>query len=645
MTLQNLVQIFGDGHFKLCEGKRAIDSNLYDLIAAEHWIAGGGTIGLWCPEGFVIVDIDDQVQAEIMNHLTNTLKCRTPHGMHFYFRTDKPIRQSVKAHTAIGLRIDTRVADKGYCILPYGCSDREWIEGAVEELPEWIAPLSISAKATSFIQVGAKSGDGRNDSLIRQVMRLRKEGLSEQAIQETVTIINQCIWDEPLPNGELAGILRNAEGYTPFSTPEDRLDFCLYNDRGSCCGINHKALVDHLVTSYPMFTLGGIIYFYKNGVFSPNPLEVKALIKDLIGVPRYQRQGQINEIFNMLMDDLRIAITDSMCNSQKNVLNFKNGMFDVSSQTLLPHDPAYLSTIQIPHNYEPNELSIRDIQLMDFLEQTKLKQDDINMLLDYMAYSMTVNNGMKCFMTLVGGSNTGKSTLIKMVTALIGKHNMSALSIQDMAVRFYPAQLKDKLVNACADNSSEALNDIANIKKITGDDEIMYEDKGCKPYFFTPFSKLWFSFNTLPLQLEEKSDAFYERIRILEMNNKITLTQTYVDDLCSPESISAIIPILCKRLKGLKRIKPSKNSQRLSNKLRSESDSIHSYMTTQIDVTGDYNDYIARDSLYEGYSRHCMREDKVPHKRAVFYRQLEVLGFIPVRNGNQQVYVGIALRP
>lgn len=643
MTLQQLTEIFGDGNFKLCNGKKAIDANLYGIDQAQRWLDNGGTIGLWCPKGFVIVDIDDREQAEILNKITATLKCKTPHGMHFYFRTEKNIRQVVKAHTPIGLRIDTRTAEKGYCVLPYNCEDREWIDGQIEELPNWIAPLEISQKSEEYIKVGAGDGDGRNDALIRQVMRLKKEQFDNLSISNIVSIINNYVWAEPLDNQEIDGILKHAGQYTPFQKKESQIDFCLYNEKGNCCGINHKALVDYLVANYPMFTLGGIIYYYKDGVFSPNPLEIKAIIKNLIAEPKYQRQGQINEIFNLLMDDLRIAIQDSMCNQHKNLLNFKNGMFDIETQQLYGHSPQYLSTIQIPHEYVANDLSPEDIQLVDFLRQTKLAPDDVNMVLDYMAYSMTTDNTKKCFMCLVGGSNTGKSTLINVVNALIGKHNNSALSIHDMAVRFYPAQLKDKLTNTCADNSSDSLNDIANLKKITGNDEIMYEDKGCKPYFFLPFAKLWFSFNTLPLQLEEKSDAFYERIRIAEMKNKIVLTQRYVDDLISPESISSIIPVLCKRLKGLKKIKPSKNSKLLSDRLRSESDSIHSFLTQKTQRTGDYQDYVAKDTMYNEYSRFCLQEDRIPYKRNMFYRQIEVLGFVPMKNGNQEVFMGVKI--
>ena len=640
MTLQQLVEIFGDNHFKLCDGKKAIDANVYSAEQAEKWLVTGGNIGLWCPEGFVIVDIDDEYQAEILDRLTQTLKCKTPHGMHFYFKTNLGIPQIVKGHTPIGLRIDTRTAGKGYCVLPYNCTDRYWVDGEVEELPFWLTPLKLSSKTEDFITVGAKAGDGRNDSLIRHIMRLRKAEFSEEQICTILTIINEDVWGEALPEDELEGILKHANSYTPY-TNSDKPDFRMYNDKGGVCGINHKALVDYTIENYPMFTLGGIVYFYQDGVFTPNSLAVKDIIKRLIDDPKYQKQGQINEIFNLLMDDLHIAVTDKMCNAYKNFINFKNGMFDIETQTLYPHDPRFMSTLQIPHEYLFNELRPDEIQFVDFLRQAKLPNDDINMLLDYTAYSLTVNNNLKCFLCLVGGSNTGKSTLINMVSALVGKQNISALSIQDMAVRFYPAQLKDKLINACADNSSIALNDIGNLKKITGNDEIMYEDKGCKPYFFTPFSKLWFSFNTMPLQLEEKSDAFYTRIRILEMDQKLILTQRYVDDLCSPESISALIPVLCRRLKGLKAIKPSKNSATLSERLRSESDSIHSFVTTQLIKTGNYADYIAKDALYEDYSRFCLKDDRVPYKRLHFYRNLEVLGFVEMKHENQQVYIGI----
>ena len=85
ITLDDIARIFGDNHFKLCRGKRAVDANLYNLETAKTWVSQGGTVGLWCPEGFVIIDIDDQEQASCLDKASHTLKCKTPHGMHFYY--------------------------------------------------------------------------------------------------------------------------------------------------------------------------------------------------------------------------------------------------------------------------------------------------------------------------------------------------------------------------------------------------------------------------------------------------------------------------------------------------------------------------------------------------------------------------------
>ena len=73
---------------------------------------------------------------------------------------------------------------------------------------------------------------------------------------------------------------------------------------------------------------------------------------------------------------------------------------------------------------------------------------------------------------------------------------------------------------------------------------IMHERKGKEPFFFVPFAKLLFSFNQMPLQLEEKSNAFYKRMRVLSMNRELYLNNKYVNNLCSNDSIEEIIPHL-----------------------------------------------------------------------------------------------------
>lgn len=645
--IDKFVQIFGDGHFVLCKGKKAFSNQKYDSTIATQWANDGGQIGLWIPEGFIAIDIDNIEEAEIVSKLTNTIKCKSKRGMHFYFKVDPAIErtQRVDAHTPIGVLCDTRVANKGYCILPINDKNREFIDGELEELPYWLEPLAINSKSERYILVNAKEGDGRNDSLIRQIMRLRSCNFTDDQVKETVNIINNYIFAEPISEQELNNILKSSSNYSPKETEQN--SFFLYNANGVVNGINHLEIVKYLVKNYKMFILGqDDLYIYRGGVFVNDGKYIRDIIINLIQYPKFQKQSVVMEIYRLLLDNKNLVMDESFCNYDKRKINFLNGMFDVDEQRLVPHSPDFLSTIQIPFNYIDNNLRVEDIQLFDFFRKTKLKSDDIAMILKYLAYCMLPINNLKCFMCLVGQSNTGKSTLINIITKILGFKNVSNLSIHQLSQRFYPSELKDKLLNANADNGAFALTSIENLKKITGNDRIMWERKGQTPYFFTPISRLLFSFNELPKQIEEKSDAFWQRIRILEMNTKITITQSYYDDLVSDESIQAIIPILCKTLKNLTAIEHSENSIKLTNRLRYESDSITAFINSRLDLTRDPKDFMVKDDLYFNYSVYCAENDLFLCKKKELYRILEEKGLKEVRRGETKRYgyYGLKLR-
>lgn len=638
MTLiDRLIQIFGDGHFVLCRGKRAINNRLYYGEQAKVHVETGGQVGLWIPDGFIAVDIDDREQADILDAMISTVKCKTKKGMHFYFKVDHEEKQRVKAHTPIGLVVDTRVANKGYCVLPINDPDREFIDGTVTDMPYWLEPLNIPSKSPQYIIPNAQDGDGRNDSLLKQVMRLRSFYEVEQ-IADIVKIINDKVFGEPLPQNEIDNIMSNCKKYTPVERDGDN-EFLLYNSKGAVTGVNHLKIVEHLIQEYRMFILGkDDLYFYTGGVFVNNGMLVRDIILHLIDNPKFQKQSVVMEVYRLLLDRKELVIDESLCNYDKRKINFLNGMFDIDQQILLPHSSDYLSTIQIPFNYVDNNLEIEDIQLFDFFRRAKLKTDDIAMIIKFMAYCMIPSNTLKCFMCLVGQSNTGKSTLINIISKILGSTNVSNLAIHQLSQRFYPSELKDKLLNANGDNGAFALTSIENLKKITGNDKIMWERKGQTPYFFTPTARLLFSFNKLPIQVEERSDAFWQRIRILEMNNKLNITQQYYDDLTSDDSIRAIIPILCRTLKNLTEIEHSESSLKLMNQLRYESDSLTAFANSCIDFTNNPRDFIIKDDIYFSYSAYCAENDLHLYTRKELYKSLEDRGLKEVRRGEGRRY-------
>lgn len=639
MTLiDRIVQLFGDGHFVLCKGKRAINNRLYYGEQAKVHAEAGGQIGLWIPDGFIAVDIDNRDEADILDKMVNTVKCRTNHGMHFYFRVDHEEKQRVKSHTPIGLVCDTRTAGKGYCVLPINDDNRQFIDcPTIMDLPFWLEPLNIPSKAPQYIIPNAQDGDGRNDSLLKHVMRLRSFFDVDQ-IKEIVSLINNKVFADPLPENEISNVISNCTKYSPIERKGEN-EFLLYNSKGDATGVNHLKIVEYMIKTYRMFLLGtSDLYFYTGGVFVSNGMIVRDIILKLIDNPKYQKQSIVMEVYRLLLDRQELVIDEGLCNYDKRKINFLNGMYDIDQQVLLPHSSDYLSTIQIPFNYIENDLSIEDIQLFDFFKRTKMKNDDIVMILKFMAYCMIPSNNLKCFMCLVGQSNTGKSTLINLISKTLGISNVSNLSIHQLSERFYPSELKDKLLNANADNGAFALTSIENLKKITGNDKIMWERKGQTPYFFTPYARLLFSFNSLPLQVEERSDAFWQRLRILEMNNKVNINQSYYDDLLSDDSIRSFIPILCRILKNLTEIEHSERSKELSEALRNESDSLTSFINVCLNITRDTHDFMTKDDLYISYTIYCTENELYAYKKKDLYKAIEDRGLHEVRRGESRRY-------
>jgi P4 family phage/plasmid primase-like protien len=331
-----------------------------------------------------------------------------------------------------------------------------------------------------------------------------------------------------------------------------------------------------------------------------------------------------------LIDDVRIQKEAKELNTDRNLINFANGVYNIDTHQMMPHDSKYLQTIQVPHEvktYKPFE----ETRLYEFLKgQCNLPDEDIDMIMRYMAYCLTLDYGLKTFMILQGQSNTGKSVLIRFFEHLVGKFNTSSLSMHELNMRFYPTQLYNKLLNSCADNSSLPLSSIDNLKKVTGGDSIMFEKKGNPViFFFVSFAKLLFSFNQMPLQLEEKSNAFYKRMRVLCMNKELFLNNEYVEALCSEESITETIPYLLSLL-PLKEIPATATSNKMVDRLRRDSDSTHDFFSKHC-VTGGTKWCTKRD-LYDAYTQFCIDSGREAHKKHSFNRHMILQGYTEARH-------------
>lgn len=626
MRLKQFDALIGQDSYVRCSDKKRIDSAIVSAKAAEAHLFSGGTIGWWVRSGYIVVDIDEgKAQAmKVVKELgLKTLMAQTPKGLHLYFKCDKEYPQRVGMVLPCGLKCDFRCANKGYVLLPFGAEGRKFNKcQEIAELPLEFTPM-INRKDSLL---GLKDGDGRNATLFGHLMAYKNRGADDEQIEQMAHIINDIIFKDPMNPEELEKILRNTRKYEAAEQGEN--PYLIYNSKGNATGVNARAICDYFVNRGDIFVLGGECYQYREGVYVEASSYVRNTIREMIMMDAFITQPRIMEVFRLLLDDTRIQKSTSDLNKNKNLINFKNGVWDIEQGKLIPHDSKYLQTLQIPHEvgvYKPFE----ETRLYEFFKKTKLHKADIRMILQYMAYCLSLSYGLKTFMILCGQSNTGKSVLLRFITNMVGHENTSALSMHELSQRFYPSQLYNRLLNACGDNESLPLASIGNLKKITGGDEIMHEKKGKEPFFFVPFCKLIFSFNQLPLQLEEKSNAFYKRMRILYMNNELFLNDEYVGDLCSEESIEEVIPYLLS-LMPVTEIPRSRTSNRLVEGLRQDSDSIHAFIKKKCATGPDYS--VTKERLYEAYAQFCIASGRESHKKHGFMRNLRSLGYKETRD-------------
>lgn len=639
MNLSEFNALIGQDSYVRCIGKKRIDSSIVNEQIAENHLFNGGQIGWWVRTGYIIVDIDEgQKEAlQIIKALKiKTLICKTPKGLHVYFKSNKDFPQKVGMVLPFGLKCDFRCANKGYVILPFGEPDRAFNKiHKIADLPPEFTPL-INRKESLL---NMKEGDGRNSTMFAHLMAYKNRGASEKDIEIAANLINTYVFKQPMSDEELNKIVENTKKYEAqegFENP-----YIIYSEKGKPAQINSRAICDYFVNRGDTFVVGSECYQYRDGVYIESSSSIRNTIKDMIACDNLINQTKIMETYRLIIDDTRIQRSALELNSYKNLINFKNGVWDIENKKLIPHDSKYLQTIQIPHEvgeYKP----FTETRLYKFFKKTKLPKEDVKMILRYIAYCMTTDYGLKTFMVLVGQSNTGKSVLIRFVESLVGRQNTSALSMHELNMRFYPAQLYGKLLNSCADNKTLPLSSIENLKKITGGDQIMHEKKGKEPFFFVSFAKLLFSFNQLPLQLEEKSNAFYKRMRVLFMNNELFLNNEYVDDLCSDESIEEVIPYLLSLL-PLKEIPRTKMSDSCVEILRQDSDSIHAFIKSECELGEDL--YISKDVLFQSYADFCVTNGRESHKKQGFMRAMRSNGFVEIRDKDRKYcWKGIGLK-
>lgn len=224
------------------------------------------------------------------------------------------------------------------------------------------------------------------------------------------------------------------------------------------------------------------------------------------------------------------------------LIGVKNGVIDRTSFELKPKSWENFLTRAIPANYNPDAYPTKWEYYVDSITDEKNKR----ILLEALGYCLHPGYPFHRAFLLFGPTHTGKSTFLKFIKAFLGGDNCSHVTLQQLEREdklWYRSKLFGKLANLSPDMPNKAVYNTGIFKAVTGEDQILAEEKGLKPFEFENSAKAWFSGNDIPPSEGDDSDAYYIRWIILDFPNAFTnnADPDLINKISTDEELSGVL--------------------------------------------------------------------------------------------------------
>lgn len=569
-----------EGLKKYQKSKAPINSNIVSFEAIKDT---KNRVGWIVPDEYIVVDIDRQEYASVVFKILKKRDIKFSYmkgrkGGHFIFKNTRGVK-SISAGTpcSLGITVDIRCRNKGYIILPENDTDRTWgtISNDIDDIPFFLVPQKDLKLHQEFL--GMTNGNGRNDALHSHILALIDyvKNLTIAEKVDSVKLINEFLFADPIENDELEKTVLRDEILNRQVDEDD--DKTCYEEK----------LAKRIIQEKQIITSNEQCYFFNGKYYQKlEDVDLERIIHTEynIGLKQTRRRECVQFI------KLKSYVSSKELNADWNQITFRNGILNISTMILMPHTPNVYNTVYIDYNYEEDAIFSKSIDT--FFNTLSGFDDDLKTLLyEIVGCCLIRKNLFSKFFLCCGQGQTGKSSYLRLIKNLVGKHNASFLSINDLEEKFGPIDLHNKLVNL-GDDVPYYLKETATLKKLVTGEEFLADQKYKQPINFENFATLIFTTNKLP-EVSDKSTGFYRRLMIIELNNKITKPDMFFFDRLTDADyeylLSKAISAVTKAIKNGKLTSYDGAEEKLE-KYRREQSATLSFLT---DMT--YN----RDNLYK----------------------------------------------
>jgi putative DNA primase/helicase len=235
------------------------------------------------------------------------------------------------------------------------------------------------------------------------------------------------------------------------------------------------------------------------------------------------------------------------------VLAVGNGLLDLASRQLTAHSPRLFNLFSLPYSYQQN--ANEPSRWLQFLAELWPDDPDaVSLLQEWFGYVLSGDTRHHKIVLLVGPPRSGKGTIARVLTALVGKDNTAGPTLASLGTNFGLAPLIGRPLAVISDARLGGPNTFTVVERllsISGEDALSIDRKYREPWTGQLPSRFTVISNELP-DLGDASGAIATRFLVL------TLTRSWLgreDPTLTGALLGELPGILSWALQGLDRLR------------------------------------------------------------------------------------------
>jgi len=309
-------------------------------------------------------------------------------------------------------------------------------------------------------------------------------------------------------------------------------------------------------------------------------------------------------------------------NDRTDWVNIENGMLNLHTLEIRPHDPEFYFTHMLHVTFDP-ESPQKCPRWLQWCDETIQTPASIAQLQEFTGYCFLRTAKYEKCLFLLGPGSDGKSTYLKILREIIGPENCASVSFSDLEDQFHRSSLYGKLVNISTEIGAKAI-ETPYFKAITSGDPINAAFKHKDVFEYTPFVKLCFAGNRLPRVLDN-SDGFFRKLLLIEHKRQFIEGEDADPDLLATlkgelSGIFAWAILGLHRLLSQNRFTESEETRNLLMEYRRTNNPVLCFVEDECELDRDYTEQ--KDALYVRYETYCRTNGYSRMNKGNFLREL-----------------------